>query len=106
MAERSVIVSREAIRLWVNRFGKRVANFIRSDRWRVNDKWQLDDALFGSGLFASHEIVVQSTARSIGFGARLTRMEMFLISSCKHAEMLKQQRAFSKDWPPGLVNLE
>ena len=32
LAERGVIVSREAIRLWVNRFGAQFANCIRRDR--------------------------------------------------------------------------
>ncbi len=34
LAERGVIVSREAIRLWVNRFGPHFANCVRRDRLR------------------------------------------------------------------------
>ncbi len=34
LAARSVIVSREAIRLWVNRFGQHFANCIRRDQPR------------------------------------------------------------------------
>ena len=41
-AERGGIVSREAIRLWVNRFGPHFANCVRRDRPRPNDKWHLD----------------------------------------------------------------
>ena len=39
MAERGVIVSRETIRLWVNRFGVHFAACIRRGRPRPNDKW-------------------------------------------------------------------
>jgi len=45
LAERGVIVSREAIRLWVNRFGPHFANCIRCDRPRPNDKWHLDEVV-------------------------------------------------------------
>ena len=46
LAERGVIVSREAIRLWVNRFGAHFASRIRRDRPRPNDKWHLDEVVF------------------------------------------------------------
>lgn len=45
LAERGVIVSREAVRLWVNRFGRHFANCIRRDRPRPNDKWHLDEVV-------------------------------------------------------------
>ncbi len=45
LAERGVIVSHEAIRLWVNRFGKHFANCIRKDRPRPSDKWHLDEVV-------------------------------------------------------------
>jgi putative transposase len=45
LAERGVIVSREAIRLWRNRFGGHFANCIRRDRPRPNDKWHLDEVV-------------------------------------------------------------
>jgi len=45
LAARGVIVSREAIRLWVNRFGRHFANCIRRDRSRPNDKWHLDEVV-------------------------------------------------------------
>jgi len=45
LAERGVIVSREAIRLWINRFGRHVANCIRRDRPRPNDKWHMDEVV-------------------------------------------------------------
>tara|TARA_R110002049_G_scaffold27888_3_gene95576 strand:+ start:3333 stop:4043 length:711 start_codon:yes stop_codon:yes gene_type:complete len=45
MAERGVVVSREAIRLWVNRFGRHFADCIRRDRPRPNDKWHLDEVV-------------------------------------------------------------
>ena len=41
LAERGIIVSREAIRLWVNRFGTHFATCIRRERPRPNDKWHL-----------------------------------------------------------------
>ena len=45
LAARGVIVSREAIRLWVNRFGQHFANCIRRDRPRANDKWHMDEVV-------------------------------------------------------------
>lgn len=45
LAERGVIVSREAIRLWINQFGAHFANCIRRDRPRPNDKWHLDEVV-------------------------------------------------------------
>ena len=45
LAERCVIVSRETIRLWVNRFSAHFAAFIRRDRPRPNDKWHLDEVV-------------------------------------------------------------
>ena len=41
LAERGVIVSRETIRLWVNRFGAHFADCIRRDRPSAADKWHL-----------------------------------------------------------------
>ena len=43
LAARGVIVSRETVRLWVNRFGKHFADCIRRDRPRPNDKWHMDE---------------------------------------------------------------
>jgi putative transposase len=45
LAARGVVVSREAIRLWVNRFGQHFANCIRRDRPQPNDKWHLDEVV-------------------------------------------------------------
>ena len=45
LALRGVVVSREAIRLWVNRFGRHLANCIRRDRPLPNDKWHLDEVV-------------------------------------------------------------
>ncbi|MDA3859351.1 MAG: IS6 family transposase [Roseovarius sp.] len=45
LAERGVIVSREAVRLWVNRFGQHFAQCVRRDRPRPNDKWHLDEVV-------------------------------------------------------------
>ncbi len=45
LAARGVIVSREAIRLWVNRFGRHFADYIRRDRPRPNDKWHMDEVV-------------------------------------------------------------
>ena len=42
LAERGVIVSRETVRLWVNRFGGHFARCIKRDRPKPNDKWHLD----------------------------------------------------------------
>ncbi len=45
LAERGVIVSRETVRLWVNRFGRHFAGCIKRDRPRPNDKWHLDEVV-------------------------------------------------------------
>lgn len=45
LAERGVIVSRETIRLWVNRFGAHFAACIRRDRRKPNDKWHMDEVV-------------------------------------------------------------
>jgi putative transposase len=45
MAERGVIVSRETIRLWVNRFGAHFADCIRRGRPCPNDKWFMDEVV-------------------------------------------------------------
>ncbi|WP_199262413.1 IS6-like element ISPpa9 family transposase [Paracoccus binzhouensis] len=45
LAERGVIVSRESIRLWVNRFGAQFAACIRRDRPGPSDKWHLDEVV-------------------------------------------------------------
>lgn len=45
LAERGVIVSRESIRLWVNRFGRHFAECIRRDRPKAADKWHLDEVV-------------------------------------------------------------
>ncbi len=45
LAARGVIVSREAVRLWVIRFGQYFANCIRRDRPRPNNKWHIDEVV-------------------------------------------------------------
>ena len=45
LAERGVIVSREAVRLWINRFGRHFADCIRKDRPKPNDKWHMDEVV-------------------------------------------------------------
>lgn len=45
LTERGILVSRETVRLWVNRFGKHFAACIRRDRPRPNDKWHLDEVV-------------------------------------------------------------
>ncbi len=45
LAERGVIVSREAIRLWVNQFGRHFADCIKRERPGCADKWHLDEVV-------------------------------------------------------------
>ena len=45
LAARGVIVSRETVRLWVNRFGRHFSDCIRRDRPRPNDKWHMDEVV-------------------------------------------------------------
>lgn len=45
LAERGVIVSRETVRKWVNRFGSHFADCIKRDRPAAHDKWHLDEVV-------------------------------------------------------------
>jgi len=45
LAERGVIVSRETIRNWVNRFGRHFSDCIKRDRPGTSDKWHLDEVV-------------------------------------------------------------
>lgn len=45
LAERGVIVSREAIRLWVNRFGRHFSDCVKRDRPAAADKWHIDEVV-------------------------------------------------------------
>jgi len=45
LAERGVIVSREAVRLLVNRFSRHFTNCIRRNRSHRNNKWHLDEVV-------------------------------------------------------------
>lgn len=45
LVERGVIVSRESIWLWMNRFGSHFAACIRRDRPTAGDKWHLDEVV-------------------------------------------------------------
>lgn len=45
LPERGVIVSRETIRNWVNRFGRHFSDCIKRDRPGTSDKWHLDEVV-------------------------------------------------------------
>jgi putative transposase len=45
LAERGVMVSRETVRNWVNRFGRHFADCIKRDRPSTSDKWHLDEVV-------------------------------------------------------------
>ena len=45
LAERGIIVSHEAIRLWSTKFGPTYAAGLRRSRARSGDKWHLDEVL-------------------------------------------------------------
>lgn len=45
LADRGVMVSRETIRKWVNRFSRHFADCIRRNRPAAGDKWQLDEVV-------------------------------------------------------------
>ena len=49
LAQRGVIVSRETVRLWVNRFDRHFAGCIRKERSRPNDKWHIDEVVITIG---------------------------------------------------------
>ncbi len=48
LAERGVIVSREAIQLWINRFGRHFAACMKRDRPRPADKGHLDEVVIAA----------------------------------------------------------
>ena len=45
LAERGIIISRETVRLWVNRFGRHFADCIKRDRPTAADKWHIDEGV-------------------------------------------------------------
>lgn len=45
LAERGIIVNRETVRKWVNRFGRHFAHCIKRDRPSAADKWHLDEVV-------------------------------------------------------------
>ncbi|KPD10827.1 IS6 family transposase [Phaeobacter sp. 11ANDIMAR09] len=45
LAERGVMVSREAIRKWVNRFGRHFEHCVKRERPAAADKWHLDEVV-------------------------------------------------------------
>lgn len=45
LAARGVIVSRETVRLWVNRFGRHFADCVRRDRPGPSNKWHIDEVV-------------------------------------------------------------
>ena len=45
LAERGVMVSRETVRNWVNRFGRHFTDCIKRDRPGASDKWHLDEVV-------------------------------------------------------------
>jgi putative transposase len=63
LAERGVIVSREAIPLWVNRFGQHFANCVRRDRPRPNDKWHR--GLSSNGTENLHKVFMHHRHRRL-----------------------------------------
>ena len=79
LAERGVIVSRESVRRWVNRFGRHFADCIKRDRPRPRDKWHLD------------EVVIMIAAANTGSGRRSTRQEMSSTFRCSRAATRRQQ---------------
>jgi len=82
MVERGVVVSRETIKLWVNRFERHFADCIRRDRPRPNDKWHLDEVV----------IPIRGTKRWLC--REFTPMSTFSIFSYKHAEAQRAARRF------------
>ncbi len=49
LAERSVMVSYEAIRQWCRKFGDKYARQLRRKQGRLGDSWNLDE-MFGNAL--------------------------------------------------------
>ena len=45
LAARGLIVSRETVRLWANRFGRHFADCVRRDRPGPNNKWHMDEVV-------------------------------------------------------------
>ncbi len=82
LAERGVIVSREAIHRWVNPFGRHFANCIRRDRPKglTNGIWTKWSS--------------RSTVGYAGLCGRWMRTEMLLICSSNHGGMPRQAQRF------------
>ncbi len=92
LAERGIVVSRETIRLWVNRFRSHFADCIRKDRPEPNDKWHLD------------EVMITTTGRDTGSGAQLTLMAAFLTFPSISTGMPKWPDVFSIDLSSNSAN--
>lgn len=92
LAERGVIVSRETVRLWINRFGRHFAGCNRRDRPKPNDKWHMDEA------------VSRSVERNSGSGGPLTPMVTCSTFWCKLAATPRLPSAFSHTWSSNSVN--
>ncbi len=45
LAERGIVVSYEAIRAWVGKFGPQITKRVRAARPRPTDKWHLDEVV-------------------------------------------------------------
>lgn len=49
LAERGEFVSRETVCVWINRFGRHLADCIRRSLPKPKDKWHLDEAFITIG---------------------------------------------------------
>ena len=92
LAERGVIVSREAIRLWVNRFGRHFAHCIRRDRPRPNDKWHMD------------EVVITIRGKKHWLWRAIDANGDVLDILVQRRRNAKAAKRFSKYWAPNLAN--
>ena len=82
LAARNVIVSRETIRKWVNRFGQHFAHCIKRDRPAAANKWHLD------------EVVVPINGVKMGYGGPWTETAMCSTFWCNQGETPRRPSGF------------
>jgi hypothetical protein len=92
LAECGVIVSRETVRLWINRFDRHFATCIRRDRPKPNDKWHMDEAVIAIG------------GQKSGSGGRSMLMAMCSTSWFSGAATPRRPSVSSPDWSGNLAS--
>lgn len=92
LAARGIIVSHQTVRLWVEKFGRHVANEIRRrSAGKLGDKWNLD------------EVVISIGGKSTGCGGPLIRMALFSMCWCRAAVIPRQPNVLCESFSKARV---